>query len=116
LSPAKLHIFAFAGFAFPALWLINLFLIVWFLFRRSWLVLVPAIALTLTYSHWTNVFQLKGRQVENITHLQQPLSVMSYNTRMFDFYDHSGLPETPQKTFDFILGQSPDIICFQEYF
>jgi endonuclease/exonuclease/phosphatase family metal-dependent hydrolase len=48
--------------------------------------------------------------------LQKPVSIMSYNTRMFDFYDHSGLPETPQKIFDFILGQAPDIICFQEYF
>ncbi len=116
LSPAKLHIFAFAGFAFPALWLINLFLVFWFIFRKSWLVLVPAIALTLTYSHWTNVFQLKGSHTEEIASLQQPISIMSYNTRMFDFYDHSGLPETPKKIFDFVLNQSPDIICFQEYF
>jgi endonuclease/exonuclease/phosphatase family metal-dependent hydrolase len=115
-SPDKLHIFAFVGFAFPALWIINLFLVFWLIFRRSWLILIPAIALAITYSHWTDVFQLRSNKVENITSLQQPLTVMSYNTRMFDFYDHSNLPETPQKTFEFILGQSPDIICFQEYF
>ena len=116
INPSKLHIFAFAGFAFPALWITNLFLGIWLLFRRSWLTIIPALALTLSYSHSTDVFQIRGLQNYSKTEMNQPINIMSYNTRMFDFYNHSGLPETPNKTFEYILSKSPDIICFQEYF
>ncbi|WP_026474438.1 endonuclease/exonuclease/phosphatase family protein [Alkaliflexus imshenetskii] len=116
ISPAKLHIFAFTGFVFPVFWLMNVFMLIWLLIRRSYLLFIPLLALAISWQHWTNTFQLRGKHIAETEKLERPVTVMSYNTRMFDFYKHSGLPNTPKEIFEFILRQNPDIICIQEYF
>ncbi len=63
-----------------------------------------------------NSFQFKGRNINDESTLQKPLRVMSYNTRMFDYYNHSGIDGAPDEVFKFILQQNPDVVCFQEYF
>jgi len=63
-----------------------------------------------------NSFQFKGRSINDESTLQKPLRVMSYNTRMFDYYNHSGIDGAPDEVFKFILQQNPDVVCFQEYF
>ncbi len=63
-----------------------------------------------------NSFQLKGRSINDESTLLKPLKVMSYNTRMFDYYNHSGIEGAPDEVFKFILQQNPDVVCFQEYF
>lgn len=63
-----------------------------------------------------NSFQFKGRNINDESTLQKPLRVMSYNTRMFDYYNHSGIKGAPDEIFNFILQQNPDVVCFQEYF
>jgi endonuclease/exonuclease/phosphatase family metal-dependent hydrolase len=116
LSPTKLHVFAFAGYVFPILWLLNLILLIFFLFRRSFFLIIPLVAIVISFSHWNNVFQIKGKVISDKSDLERPISIMSFNTRMFDFYNHSNLPNTPDEIFKKILQQDVDIICFQEYF
>lgn len=116
ISPARLHVLAFAGFFFPVLWIINLLLAIWMILRKRWLFLIPAIALLISLQHWNNSFRVKSRKSEAVEEPGQMISVLSYNTRMFDYYKHSGIAGTPGLAFDFVLDKSPDIISFQEYF
>lgn len=44
------------------------------------------------------------------------IKVMSYNVRNFDLYNWSGNKETRSEIMKLIRSQSPDIICFQEYY
>ncbi|MDR2929053.1 MAG: endonuclease/exonuclease/phosphatase family protein [Cytophagaceae bacterium] len=117
ISPVTLHVFTLAGFGFPALWMLNLILLVWFLIRkRQWFALIPLPVLLLTINHWNNTFQMRGRKIDNTQTLELPLKVMSYNTRMFDYYRHSGMSETPDNIYDFITSRDPDVVCFQEFY
>lgn len=116
VSPAKINVLAFAGFGFTLLWLLNLVLALWLLIRRSFWIIIPLLALAASWSHWNNTFQISSRSTNHPEELGQTLKVMSYNTRMFDYYGHSGLEGTPQRTYDDILRQGADLLCFQEYY
>jgi endonuclease/exonuclease/phosphatase family metal-dependent hydrolase len=41
---------------------------------------------------------------------------MSFNVHVFDLYNPDGRIENRDKIFDFLKEQSPDVICFQEFF
>lgn len=45
-----------------------------------------------------------------------PIKVMSFNVRLFDLYNWFHNNETRGKIFDFLKKESPDIVCFQEYY
>lgn len=116
ISPIKLHIFAFTGFLFPLFWILNLIILIWLSIRKSALLIIPLLSLIISWNQWTNSFQLKGEVIADESELERPLRVMSYNTHMFDFYNHSGLPDAPNEIFKYIIQQNPDVICFQEFF
>lgn len=77
---------------------------------------IPLLSVLISWGHMANSFQLKGRNINDESTLLKPLKVMSYNTRMFDYYNHSGIEGAPDEVFKFILQQNPDVVCFQEYF
>jgi len=41
---------------------------------------------------------------------------MTFNVRVFDLYNWSGKHELRKKILDFLKAESPDIVCFQEYY
>ena len=116
ISPAKMYVFTLAGFGFPVLWIINLIFLIWLSIRKRWRFFIPLIALLITINHWNNTFQIKFKKSINESELDNHIKIMSYNTHMFDYYNHTGSKETPDNIYDFILHQNPDIICFQEFY
>ncbi|HKL71818.1 MAG TPA: endonuclease/exonuclease/phosphatase family protein [Marinilabiliaceae bacterium] len=115
IEPIHIHILAFSGFFFPLFWLTNAIAFLWLLLRRRWLVLIPLVAILITWNSWDSVFQIKGVPANPET-IVQPLKILSYNTRLFDYYEHSGLEGAPDAVFEAILNENPDVICFQEYY
>jgi endonuclease/exonuclease/phosphatase family metal-dependent hydrolase len=114
LSPGKIYILALLGFLFPALWLFNLLILGVHVVRKSFYFFIPLLVLVLTWNHWENVFQVKGKSLPKDA--QNPIKVMTFNVRMFDFYRFSQLPDMPFLFFDFIERTNPDILCVQEFF
>jgi endonuclease/exonuclease/phosphatase family metal-dependent hydrolase len=43
------------------------------------------------------------------------VKIMSYNVRIFDNFKWSGKENSGQMLLDFVAGEKPDIICFQEF-
>lgn len=114
ISPEKIHVFTLMGFLFPGLWIVNLVLFIVHAIRRNKRFLIPLLALALTWGQWSNVYQFSGESAPD--DLNRPLKVMSYNTRMFDFYNWSGLPNSSESIFEFIRKEAPDILCIQEFY
>ncbi len=114
ISPAHTSVFAFTGYVFPLLWVFNFLLFVFWLFKRRWQALIPLIAIFITWSEWNHTFQWKGKGVE-VSELQCPIKVMSFNVRIFDYYDAIG-KDTHEKIFDLIRKENPDVLCLQEFF
>ncbi len=116
INPARLHVLALTGFGFPVFWILNFVLFLCLLIRRKWMLLIPLLAIVVSCKHWNNTFRIKGQKIDDLTQLEQPITIMSYNTRMFDFYRHSNFEGAPDEIFNYILQQDADIICFQEYY
>lgn len=116
INPAYLHIIAFAGFLFPFFWLFNLALIVFNLLQKNWKLLITGgIVAIITFGHISSIFQISGKTTK-ATDKEQVIKLMSFNTRMFDFYQWTGSKKTNEDVFDFIRKENPDIVCFQEFF
>ena len=102
------------GFLFPGLWLVNLAFLIIHIIRRSKRLIIPLLALALTWPQWSNVYQLNGEEAPE--NLNTPVKVMTYNTRMFDFYNWSEDPNSSEAIFQFIKQENPDILCIQEFY
>ncbi|MFW6043158.1 MAG: endonuclease/exonuclease/phosphatase family protein [Marinilabiliaceae bacterium] len=114
ISPERIHVFTLMGFLFPGLWIVNAVLFIVHALRGKKIFLIPMLALALTWTQWSNVHQFSGEDApDNLNH---PLKVMTYNTRMFDFYNWSGIPNSSESIFEFIREEDPDILCIQEFF
>lgn len=115
ISPAKVSLLAFASFAFPVLWILNLVLFLIWLIKKKWQAIFLFVTLTVTFNHWSNVFQWNGRQADDAVE-KRALSIMSFNVRMFDYYNWLGRDNVEQEILMFVQQQSPDILCIQEFF
>lgn len=115
ISPAKVKLLAFASFAFPMLWILNLVLFLIWLARKKWQAIFVFTVLVLTFNHWSNVFQWNGRQATETVE-NRSISIMSFNVRMFDYYNWIGREDVDKDIMSFIHHQSPDILCIQEFF
>ncbi|MGQ1785826.1 MULTISPECIES: endonuclease/exonuclease/phosphatase family protein [unclassified Saccharicrinis] len=116
VSPAHISFLSFVGFAFPLLWLTNLFFVVYWALKKRKRLVFSLLALIITWTQWHAVFTINtGKKVDK-TELQKPVSIMSYNVRMFDKYVWTGDLATPQKIYQFIKDQNPDVLCIQEFY
>lgn len=116
VKPAHAWLLAFLAFGFPVFWLFNFGLALFWILKRRWQFLFPLIALLITYSHWNNTFQWKGKKINDETKLEKPLTVMSFNVRMLDYYNWTGEEEAHEKIFDLIRKENPDVLCLQEFY
>lgn len=118
VSPKYLHALAFAGFAFPVLWVLNWVLVAINLFRRNWKRLGVALGVALlTWGQWNNVYQTNFSTVKKQdAKTKGAITVMSFNTRMFDYYSWTGRQNVIDEVLDFVRKENPDIVCFQEFF
>ncbi len=116
VSAEHISFLSFVGFGFPFIWVANLFFAIYWLLKQRKRLLFSLIALIFTWSQWHAVFQLNGKKNKDKTSLENPLSVMSYNVRMFDKYLWTGDKTTPQKIYQLIKDQNPDVLCIQEFY
>ncbi len=116
VSPVHSSLLSFIGFAFPFFFIVNiLFGIFWIVNRRKRSVFC-IIALIISWGQWQNIFQFEGQSIDDIHKLHHPVSIMSYNVRMFDRFNWTGEKETPQKIYEFLKQENPDVLCIQEFF
>lgn len=116
VSPEKFWPLAFFGLAFPYLLLVNIGFAVLWLIRRRWHFLLSIAVIFLGWNHITNVIQLSWGQDKNPRPAEPSFKIMTYNVRMFDFYQWSNERGSANKMLEFFREQKPDILCLQEFY
>jgi endonuclease/exonuclease/phosphatase family metal-dependent hydrolase len=116
VNPKYLSVFAFSGFVFPVLWLSNLCLMVVNLLRKNWRRLaLGGVMVLATLTHWNNSYQFNLNWGKDEP-LKGTVTFMSFNTRMFDYYDWTKRPNVIEEVMTFVRQKNPDVVCFQEFF
>lgn len=114
VSPEWSIIPAFLGLAYPFIALINLgFVLLWLILFRAYF-LISLLALLLGYGQFIRHFQFHYSKAEDLPADQ--VRVMTYNVRMFDFFDWKGDPQAMEEILGSVEEVSPDILCIQEFY
>jgi len=111
ILPAVAWPLSFLGLGFPFIVIaIFAFLLLWALWRKKmfWLNLL---VLMLSTPFIKTVYALNFSAAP-----EKGIKLMSYNVRNFDLYNWSGNTKTRRRMMDLIKKESPDIICFQEFY
>ncbi|MBI9035326.1 MAG: endonuclease/exonuclease/phosphatase family protein [Bacteroidales bacterium] len=116
INPSDFWFFAFIGLAYPFIAAINILFILFWILRLNKYFLISLIFMSLGYQHFINHFNLFNHS-EAINKHEKSIKIFSYNVRLFDFYQWiNGDKESEGKIFDLIENESPDVVCFQEFF
>ena len=115
VHPETLSFLPLFGLAYWIILLINVVILVFWIFMRSrWAFIVLFFLIVGGRIHF-RAFAFGSDEV-NTTGTE--LSVMSYNVRLFDLYNSSKAEshKTKDGIFKYIFNRQPDVVCFQEFY
>ena len=118
VNPQYFWPFAFLGLSYPLLLLLNVvFVIVWAIRWKPQIFLSLAmILLGWNFMGRYTQFDIPFLKKKETTDLSKSFKILTFNVRLFDRYNWVKDKETSHEIFEFIERESPDIICFQEFF
>jgi len=112
ISPDDFALPAFFGLAYPYLLLINIiFVIIWAMLLR-FEALISVVVIAIGFNHISNYIQFT-KPSGNKTNT---FKVLSYNVRLFNYFENNHGVTSEKKVIEFIKAQKPDIICLQEFY
>ncbi len=113
VSPLKFWPLAFVAMGYPVVlaWIV-LFTAYW-LFRRKWFMFLNIAFLLLRWDLVAATVQLRTSPPTTVS---EGMKVMTYNVRLFDYYNWSKNKNTRHWIYDFLFNQQPNILCFQEFY
>jgi len=114
ISPATFWPLAFFGLLFPVLIVMQFVFILLFLILRSKAIVLPIIMIVMGWSSITHTFQII-RSPDRGSSDKNAIIVMTYNVRLFDIANWSGLKNQSEGIFSYTTDLKPDILCFQEF-
>lgn len=111
INPAITAIPALFGLAYPYLLVVNILMVLFWAAFRKWYALISVAAIAIGFGYIHNFIRFVNHGEE--TH--HDLKVMSYNVRLFNFYEESE-KDTHRKMLQLLRKEDPGILCMQEYF
>ena len=112
ISPEKFWPLAFAAMGYPIVLALTVFFITYWLFRRKWFLFLNIAFLLLKWDYVAATVQFNSSQKPS----SEGMKVMTYNVRLFDYYNWSKNKNTRHWIYDFLFNQQPNILCFQEFY
>jgi endonuclease/exonuclease/phosphatase family metal-dependent hydrolase len=117
VSPRIFWPVAFFGIAYPVLLLLNFLFVIYWLIRWRMRFLYSFCAILIGLPVLNGYVQFNPKTKPEVAYrCSHQLTVMSFNTKLFDLYNWSHNLETRSKIFDMLKEESPDIICMQEFY
>lgn len=102
----------FMGLLFPCFLIINILFFIWWLFTRSWeLIVVSLLAFGVCYQPITTYFPIHFREKEVPIDC---IKVLTYNIMQFE-HKRPHKKNDPNPILQYIANSDADIICLQEY-
>ena len=105
---------AFLGLGFPVVLLLNLGFLLFWLIQWKRPVWISLIVLLIALPAMQSSFQLINNK-KKLSSSSDPISVMSYNVRLFDIFKWSGKDNVDVELLEFLGSSDTDIICLQEF-
>ncbi len=112
INPEDFALPAFFGLAYPYLLLINIIIAVIWAVNLKLEALISIIVIAIGFNHLSNYIKFwKPKNDKEAT-----IKVMSYNLRLFNYFENQKDADTEKKVLSFIKEQQPQILCLQEFF
>ena len=127
ISPERVWIFAFFGLGAPFLFLGNFVMLLVWIIRWRWWVLIPLFTLLCGLGHLGTLVQVDFRKeyhadedpgaVAERRKDPEQIAVMTYNIHGFnrEQSEHSGYIAILDSVSAYVERMQPDVVCFQEY-
>jgi endonuclease/exonuclease/phosphatase family metal-dependent hydrolase len=112
ISPGDFALPAYFGLAYPYLLLINILIVITWAALLRYEALISVFIIAVGFNHFLNYIRLgKPSGSKNGT-----FKVMSYNLRLFNYFENRNYSNSEKRVLDFLKTQQPDILCLQEFF
>ncbi|MCB0761369.1 MAG: endonuclease/exonuclease/phosphatase family protein [Flavobacteriales bacterium] len=113
VSPATFSWLAFAGLAYPLIFLVHVLLTtLWLVLRYRVRSIVAVVVLLVGWGVHDDFFGISNGEAS----AKWDVKVMTYNVRVFDLYNWSDGSRMRDSIFNLLDAEQPDIICFQEFY
>jgi len=112
ISPVDFALPAFFGLAYPYLLLINIILVIIWAMLLRFEALISVVIIAAGFTHFSNYIKLSKPSGDKT----ETFKVLSYNVRLFNFFENNHGITSEKKIIQFLKTQKPDIICLQEFF
>ncbi|MEO5571126.1 MAG: endonuclease/exonuclease/phosphatase family protein [Bacteroidia bacterium] len=120
VSPQKSWVLAFTGLGFPFIYTLNLFFLFFWIIKRKKLFIIPLIPFLMGLKMVPTIVQIGNSGTKEIADPKTSLKIMSFNARSFDLYNwlgnFTGKSKIRARIFEMIKKESPDVVCFQEFY
>ncbi|MFM7017042.1 MAG: endonuclease/exonuclease/phosphatase family protein [Bacteroidota bacterium] len=115
ISPESFWVFEPLSYTYPFVVIINILFLLFWTIRRSKYAFISLAVIIMGYDKFALMYQPPLFVMESPVSKNQ-FKVMSYNVRLFDLYNWSGNLKTRSEIFDMLKKESPQVVCFQEYY
>ena len=113
IPPSAISIFSFAALAYPIWVVVNILFVFYWMIRFKAKILLPLICIGIGYMHLPRMYQ--PGSPEKVVKTEDRLKVMSFNVRMFNQYKWLKQDDIPEKIWEMIEKEDPDVLLLQEY-
>lgn len=116
-DPASFWIFSFFGLAYPAILIINVLFVVYWLIRWPRFALISGIAILAGWSVVLNYIGFRENTAIMVPKSSESfIRIMTYNVHNFKQFGDKNDQFTKDQILNVIRNEQPDVICFQEFF
>lgn len=112
VQPKNFGVLSVLSLAVPILILINVAFLLYWLLKVKKQLLMSLLVLVLGYNHVISLYKFSSTQVNEV---ENSLSIMNYNVRLFNIYNWINQPNVETDIENLITTNQPDIVCFQEF-
>lgn len=115
LSPKSMTLFAFAGLAYPIVYLLNVACAMWWAVRWRWWFFVPALMLLVGIGNIGRYYQLNIlKNGPDVTYEKSDLVVVTYNVKTFSAVEELTSREEADSVAHWINSRKANVVCLQE--
>lgn len=114
VNPAKVWPMAFLGLAQPALVVVNVLFLLYWLIRRKRQFAYTLVTLLISMIHFSKQYQVSFGSHDPAP--DSAFKLMTWNVKLFDLYNWSGNKQTRSEMFDLIKSEDPAVLCLQEFY
>ncbi|MHA6246837.1 endonuclease/exonuclease/phosphatase family protein [Pontibacter sp. CAU 1760] len=105
----------FVAFSLPAALVLNFLFLLYWMLRRSWLLVLPLAVLVLAWGYYARLLSINF--AEDVPEGAKTLQVLSFNTHMFNLYSDDGQERVSSvEMADWIATHPADVYCLQEFY